>query len=100
MKNDTKFVQIGLRRKGRIVKNEQYNLREFPNVILVDRCCPSLKLDPQNLFSKIVMKLIGSKYISKRLIESFQQGYRECMGDLVTDMSDAIDYDNFGKKKK
>jgi len=84
------FVQVGLRRNGRIVKNEQFSLEEFSERFPYERVTPVREV---SLFNRIFKGV-------KVLRTAFVMGYCGAMRDLITDIKSEINKDNFGRSKK
>lgn len=83
----TKFIQLGEKKNGRIVKNEQWSLDKFGELFGIDT---SIK---PSAFDKL--------FKTKKYLESVrQQSYQLGIKRVLTDMEILIDSDVKGKGSK
>jgi len=87
-----KFVQLGLRRNGRIVKNEQYSLEKF--IALTTTYMPSgiFRIKP-TLFNRLFRWRYLINVATAISTNSNNNNYRSKISRL-------IDKDNFGRKNE
>ena len=82
----TKFIQLGERKNGRIVKNEQWSLKEFEKMLCVD-AGPTIKT---TVFDRV--------FKTKKYIRAMEQSaYRLGIESVILSMNIAIDLDIKGK---
>ena len=97
--SDTQFVQLGLRRKGRIVKNESYTLAEFFNKVKTVAYNTAIALKMPGLFARFSDKKMRRALVNAQDI-GYGIGYEAAFKDMESSIKELIRNDKFGKKKK
>ncbi len=96
---EEKFIQIGLKRKGRIVKNEQYTIEEFRKLMggeLRDyKPIPFLSIWKRIFNPKGVIRVV--RLARERGI---QEGWNDAINHVVMRINHLINSDDFGRKRK
>ncbi len=99
MSKETKFIQVGLKRKGRIVKNEQYTIAGF--IALLDPCeIKSILPHPVTLFDRIFRPNRIYKENKSAFDRGVSVGWINAINRVELKISELIDSDKFGRKKK
>jgi len=100
MKGDKKFLQLGLRRKGRIVKNEQYDITKLVYGVFDEYELKEIKdIEQLTFWNRLNMKKCKD-IMDKTQHKGFNMGYGMALRDIVEYFKQLIDKDEFGKKKK
>lgn len=99
---DGKFIQLGLKKKGRIVKNEQYGLKAFFADIREFFAQPTVEVAEVlflPFFTRLSQKKVAErmKYIGKL---GYNNGWNQAIEAIESHCNGLIDKDEFGKKKK
>jgi len=91
---DKMFIQIGLQRNGKIVKNEQYSILHFFLDIL----------SPANVTHNVKINIpfykrifLSNKRVAMLVGIGFIDGYETAKTDFVSKTAELIRADNFGK---
>ncbi len=97
MEQKRKFVQLGLRKKGRIVKNEQYSIKKFIEETLGLETQPAKKPDTPSFWERL------SKYKTTTAIQTSYErgessGYQKAIKNLKRNIGVLIDQDKEGRK--
>ncbi len=98
MSKETKFIQLGLKKNGRIVKNAQYILEGFIENIL--EMGVSKGVTPRIRFSDLFFPKRLSLKVGQIRDVGYRAGYNSALEDVEQDMSKLIDADEFGRNKK
>lgn len=99
MLSDVKFVQLGLRRKGRIVKNESYTLAEFFNKVKRVGYNTAAALKIPGFFARFSDKKLR-RALEKTHDQGYGIGYEAAFKHIEDNIIDLIHADKFGKKRK
>lgn len=98
---DGKFIQLGERKKGRIVKNEQYTLKQF--IIELRK-----KLLPKDVLYSVGVPGLFERLNKKKMQAqrngianaAYNHGWQDCINSVNETIKELINADNKGKTKK
>ena len=95
MTEDNYVVQLGLKRNGRFVKNEEYSLGDFMSAI----SAPNIQRAETPKFLTRLIWLFNRKYVAHAFLVERNRVIRECHAGMLFHIRTKIDKDEFGKKK-
>lgn len=95
---EEKFIQIGIKKDGKVIKSEEYNIGDFfGNIYAIPKIrVPNVKI---TLFEMIFARKTVNQYITD-LYESIAKMNRHTQEAMMTRAIQIINCKEFGKKSK
>ena len=90
-----KFVQLGERKNGRIVKNEQYTVDKFLKLVF-----PIIAYEEPHTITWFDRTFKTEKYVESRIRRNLRNQLRFIMQDVHDNILTLIEQDNYGRSKR
>ena len=99
---DKYFVQLGLRQKGKIVKNEQYSLEQFKKILIIgnDTEAPKIDIIHISLWRRMFDKRDIDMTLNVKLENQLADRNTDQASNTIGYIKRLINKDKFGRKKK